>query len=369
MRGLQHRRASASRCESGAEEPRDRRRPGCARPSPPPCAPCATPTGTWPTRIASLAVQRQSLELAQESLRNTRARVEIGTTPPIDIVEAESEVAQREEAVIVAEAQIQTAEDTLRALIFDPSSPDFWTMRIEAADAAAVPADAVDVDGAVRNALDKRTDLQQPAKSLEVERRQHPLPAEPDAAGRDRAVRLRPVGPRRHAASVAASGRSVPAPATSSGRRSAASAPCSATCSANRFPSWTASLNVSYPIGTSQPEANLARARLQYSQAQTQLKNQQLQVTTQVREAARQVQTNQKRVETHARVALARRTAARGRAAQVRRRHVHQLPRVPGAARPGAWPATTSCARSSTTTSRSSTSRRCRKMPLGGGAP
>ena len=43
---------------------------------------------------ASLRVQQQSLELAQESLRNTRARVEIGTTPPIDIVEAESEVAK-----------------------------------------------------------------------------------------------------------------------------------------------------------------------------------------------------------------------------------------------------------------------------------
>src|SRR6185503_596246 len=45
--------------------------------------------------VASLAVQQQSLELAQESLRNTRSRVEIGTTPPIDIIEAESEVAAR----------------------------------------------------------------------------------------------------------------------------------------------------------------------------------------------------------------------------------------------------------------------------------
>ena len=69
---------------------------------------------------ASLRVQQQSLELAQESLRNTRSRVEIGTTPPIDIVEAESEVAQREEAVIVGEAQIQTSEDALRTLVSRP---------------------------------------------------------------------------------------------------------------------------------------------------------------------------------------------------------------------------------------------------------
>src|SRR5205085_2205253 len=64
------------------------------------------------------------------------------------------------------------------------------------------------------------------------------------------------------------------------------------------FPTWTASLNFSYPIGHTQQEASLAQARLQYNQNLTQLKNQQLQVSTQVREAARSVQTNQKRVDT-----------------------------------------------------------------------
>jgi outer membrane protein TolC len=57
------------------------------------------------------------------------------------------------------------------------------------------------------------------------------------------------------------------------------------------------SLNVGYPIGTTQAEANLARSRLQNNQAATRLKNQQLQVTTQVRLQARNVQTNQQRVQ------------------------------------------------------------------------
>ncbi len=64
------------------------------------------------------------------------------------------------------------------------------------------------------------------------------------------------------------------------------------------FPSWTAALNITYPIGNTQPQASLARARLQYSQGETQVRNQELQVVTQVREAGRQVQTNQKRVDT-----------------------------------------------------------------------
>src|SRR6185503_18830019 len=67
---------------------------------------------------ASLAVQRQSLDLANESLRETNARIQIGTTPPIDAVEAQAEVAARQQAVIVAEAQIDTAQDNLRALVF-----------------------------------------------------------------------------------------------------------------------------------------------------------------------------------------------------------------------------------------------------------
>ena len=246
---------------------------------------------------ASLAVQRQSLELAQQSLRDTRSRVEIGTTPPIDIVEAESEVATREEAVIVAEAAIKTAEDTLRALVFDPSAPDFWTMTIEAVDLPPFQPIAVDTDAAVRNALDKRTDLLRQTKTLEVNDvqirylRNQALPdvnAQFDygLSGLGGLNLIRgpgPFGP--------GSGTVIDTVGRSFGA-------VLGDVFANRYPQWTASLNISYPIGASQQEANLARARIEYSQAQTQLKNQQLQVSTQVREAARQVQTNQKRVET-----------------------------------------------------------------------
>ena len=63
------------------------------------------------------------------------------------------------------------------------------------------------------------------------------------------------------------------------------------------YPTWTFGVQVGYPIGQSAQEANLARARLQYSQAQTQMRNLELGVATQVREAARTVQTNQKRVD------------------------------------------------------------------------
>jgi outer membrane protein len=243
--------------------------------------------------IASLAVQRQSLELAQESLRNTRARVEIGTTPPIDIVEAEAEVATREEAAILADAQIQTAEDTLRALIYDPDMADFWTVRIEPADLPPFQPVAVDVDAAVRNALDRRTDLQQAKKTLEandINIRFFRNQTLPDVTA------VFDYGLTGLGGTQFLSGAGFPGPVIGQSERSFAAV--LRDLFGNDFPNWTASLNISYPIGQSQPEANLARARLQYSQAVTELKNRQLQVVTQVRDTARQLQTNQKRVET-----------------------------------------------------------------------
>ena len=57
------------------------------------------------TSINNLKAQQESLALAQQSLSDNRKRVEIGTLAPIDIVQAQAEVASNEERVIVAEAR------------------------------------------------------------------------------------------------------------------------------------------------------------------------------------------------------------------------------------------------------------------------
>jgi outer membrane protein len=59
--------------------------------------------------IAGLDVAQQSLDVARQSLKNNETRVEVGTMAPIDIVTAQAEVASNEEAVIVAQAQIEAA--------------------------------------------------------------------------------------------------------------------------------------------------------------------------------------------------------------------------------------------------------------------
>ena len=252
---------------------------------------------------ASLVVQRQSLDLANESLRETNARIQIGTTPPIDAVEAQAEVAAREQAVIVAEAQIETAQDNLRALVLNQSAPDFWTTRFVPTELPAFEPTAVDVDAAVRNALQMRTDLQQARKSLEaadVNIKYFRNQTLPDVTatfdygltglGGTPVARVNNLG--------------IPVNLPAGLSRSFGSV--LGDLFGNQFPSWTVGLNIAYPLGHSQQEANLARAQLETTQAETQLKNAELQVVTQVRNVGRQVVTGERLVDsTRAASALA----------------------------------------------------------------
>ncbi len=246
--------------------------------------------------IASLGVQQQSLDLAEESLRDTRSRVEIGTTPPIDIVQAEAEVARRREAVIVAQGQIGDAEDALRTLVFDPNMPDFWTIRIEPSELPEFRAVPVDIDGAVRNALSRRTDLEQARKTIEADDinirffRNQTLP--------DVSANIN-YGLQGLGGTFLERGDGPFGPGTGgvTGSSVRGFSTVLSDLFQNTYPNWTASLNISYPLGTSTSEANLARTRLEKTQAQTRLRNQELQVAQQVRIAAREVITNQQRVE------------------------------------------------------------------------
>jgi outer membrane protein len=244
--------------------------------------------------VGNLNVQRQSLALAEQLLKDNRARVEIGTMAPIDIVQAEAEVAQREESVIVAEAAISRAEDRLRALVFNPSSPDFWRLRIEPTEQVQFRPALVDTDSAVANALQRRTDLNQVRKQLEandVNIRYFRNQTLPDvnatltyfsqAIGGTSFIRDPTSG----------------FPGTVIGQLEKSYSSTLQTMFSGDFPTWTLQMQISYPIGQAGAEAALARSRLQDQQYRRQIQSQELLVATQIREFGRQVTTNTKRVE------------------------------------------------------------------------
>ena len=247
--------------------------------------------------INNLNAQRQSLDLAKRLLADNEKRVQIGTMAPIDIVEAQSEVARNDESVIVAEAAIKSAEDRLRTLIFDPAQPDFWTVTIEPSDDAPFQVQVIDPDAAVRHALDVRTDIRQAKNSLEqndIGIRYLKNQLMPDINA-NIVYRGTGTGGSRYQTDIGAALEGRP-PARLLVQERGYDTVIGDVFGAS-FPTWTFGIQVGYPIGQSAQEANLARARLQHSQAETQIRNLELAVTTQVREAARTVQTNQKRVD------------------------------------------------------------------------
>jgi outer membrane protein len=244
--------------------------------------------------INNLKAQQQSLALSQQSLKDNQKRVEIGTMAPIDIVQAQAEVASNEQGVIIAEANIKTAQDNLRALILDPSTPEFWNVSFEPTDAPSFEAQAIDVDAAVRNALDKRSDLKSAKNSLaqsDINIRFARNQILPDVNAQVTYGAIGVGGTQYQRGLDALTGTTSLVVAGTRGYGSALG-----DLFQSAFPNWTVGVQFGYPLGRSTAEANLARARLQYDQSQTQLKSLEVQVATQVRAIARNVQTNQQRV-------------------------------------------------------------------------
>lgn len=241
--------------------------------------------------FAALQVARQSLDLAREALRNNKSKVEIGTMAPIDIVEAEAEVARRSEAVIVAEAAVKRNEDRLRTIILDSKAPDYWATHFDLTEQPAFEAKAVDVGQAVKTALEKRTDLLQSRKNIDIAntniryQRNQTLPDLNAQVG---------YGMSGQGGTKLNFGAGFPPPVI--GKIDEGFGTMMNRLFANDFHNWSLSVQFSYPIGNGNAEAQLARSRLQLTQAQIQLENLELQVATSVRDVARNVETNQLRV-------------------------------------------------------------------------
>lgn len=243
--------------------------------------------------IGQLQVSQQSLDLARESLRNNERRVEVGTIPPIDIVEAQAEVSRNEESVILSEAQVKSFEDALRTLILNPSQPDFWTSRIVPAEQPALTPLAMNLDAAIQNALQKRTDIAQAHREMDQTditmkfARNQRLPAINAVLN----YGLAGVGGTR---TLYDSSGGYPVP-IGAAQRSFTDALHDVF--GNQFKTWSLQFQFSYPIGQSVADAGLAQTKIQREQQVTSLQQLELQVTAQVREAARQVDTSLKRVE------------------------------------------------------------------------
>jgi outer membrane protein TolC len=237
-------------------------------------------------------VTQQNMDIVEESLRNARARVEVGQSPKIDVVQAEAEVASNRESLIAADAAIGTAEDNLRQLILDPSRPDYWTVRLEATETIQLTPFKVDLDGAIKNALASRVDLETIRQNVAINDLQLDLNKNLTRPDVRLDLNYQATGT---AGSQFEFGEGFPPPVVSRTDRSFGSALGDAFTGA--YPSWSAAINVNYPIGKTAQRAALARTEIARRQLDLDIKGLELQIVRDVREAARQVQNSFERVQ------------------------------------------------------------------------
>ncbi len=244
--------------------------------------------------IEGLKVAQLSLELSRQALKDNQTRVEVGTLAPIDIIEAQAEVASVEESVIQAEARISTAQDRLRALVLNPSQADFWAVRFEPAEAPTLMAITIDVDSAVQNALTNRTDIARLKKQLDNVDVNMKFNQDARMPALDVVANYNLIG---LAGTQFVYGDSQAFPPPILGQTNRSFSDALGDVFGNDFRTWSVQLQFSYPIGRSVADAALASTRLQRQQGTNDLRNLELLVATSVRDAARQVATNLKRVE------------------------------------------------------------------------
>jgi outer membrane protein TolC len=111
--------------------------------------------------ILQLRTSRFALKVAQDFLEQNKIKVRVGTLAPIEITQAEAQVADRNETVILAEANLRAAEDAIRKAIgMRKDSPD-WDRPVRPSDSLQVNEVTPSEEESYAAALANRPDIEQ----------------------------------------------------------------------------------------------------------------------------------------------------------------------------------------------------------------
>ena len=243
--------------------------------------------------MQAVDVAKGSLDLAEKLVQDNKARVEVGTMAPLDVVQSDAEAATRRQAVAQAEAARGTAEIALKRLIVNGTDDPMWRATITPVDRPEFRSEPLDVETAVRKALASRTDLEQARKTLDSNDitmkflKNQTMPAL-DAVANYGASGL--------------GGTQFVRNGTGLGSQIISTIPGGygnawRTLTGRDYPTWNFAVNFSYPLGGSQADAVYARSRIQRNQTAAQLKALELQVATDVTNAALIVESSLKSYE------------------------------------------------------------------------
>jgi outer membrane protein len=235
--------------------------------------------------IQAVEAAKTSLALAQKLVEDNKIRVEIGTLAPLDIVSAQAEAATRQQTLVVAEANRRTAELVLKRLIVNGTSDPLWSTTLNPVDRPPTNvAEKIDLEAALRTALENRTDIVTARKNLEISDVSLKYLRNQAMPGVDLVANYQTAG--------AGGPITVQGVTTPGGYTDALSQ-----LARFQLPTWTVQVQVSYPIGTSTQDATYARSKVQYVQSLARLKSLELTVATDLTNQALTVQSSFEQVQ------------------------------------------------------------------------
>jgi outer membrane protein TolC len=119
-----------------------------------------------------IKVKQRSMDLAQKTLSDNEIQVKIGTLAPIDLVQAESEVANRRVQFVTSTySEVQT-QDLVKKLLTSQGDPGTVLAKLMPVDGVRQPSptDVLAVDEAIKVALENRPEIKQIQLDLESRR-------------------------------------------------------------------------------------------------------------------------------------------------------------------------------------------------------
>lgn len=241
----------------------------------------------WALRsaIEQIEISKRALDIARQSYDQSRMRVEIGTSAPIDTVQFETAVFNQEQLLLAAQIGWRTAEINFKRLLASGADDEIYKFTINPIDMPELSVQSVDIQAAMTKALAERTDLivarrniDSSRLSLEVSQSQT-LPNLAFTAG----YRLTGQGGTQRLQD----GTIIPG-----GIGGALSQ-----LGSFDTPAWNLGFNLTYPLGMRAAKANYARSLLAVDQSEARLKASELNVQTEVVNAGLNVENTYKQYE------------------------------------------------------------------------
>jgi outer membrane protein len=237
-----------------------------------------------------LKVQQQSVDRAKDLERRVKAQVEVGTLAPLEILQAKSEVASREEAVIQSRKLIQDNQDNLKNILNIPFDTPDGRKEVQPLDSPKFLVEApAPLQESIITALKMRPDYLAKkkvldSKNIQVKFNENQLYPTLDLVG---SFGLN---------GISGDAKAVGFPPSTStfGGNFGKSQERTFT---GDFSTWEGGFLFKYPLGNRDAKSRLAVSRLEAAQLLMDIKDLEKTIVVEVREAARLINTDKKRVQ------------------------------------------------------------------------